>query len=105
MPSNNPDNPLPVEIQQEKAQAYFGACRKMVECLEALKAFDDRQRTVRPDHEQPGRRIALVEEAAERVYSVLIQREAMRLGFPEKFFADYDVPPEVRTRLGISRRK
>ena len=38
----DPDNPLAVEIQQEMAAAYFAACRKMVDSLEALKAFDER---------------------------------------------------------------
>jgi hypothetical protein len=103
MSSIDPDNPLAVEIQQEKAQAYFAACRKMVDCLEALKAFDD-HRTPRDDR-QPGPGVELVEEAAERVHSVLIQREAMKLGYPEKFFEDYDVPAEVRARLGTTRRR
>ena len=104
MSSTDSDNPLAVEIQQEKAQAYFAACRKMVDCLEALKSFDHTQRTTRDDKEA-ALRAQIVEEAAEKVYFVLIQREAMGLGYPENFLKDYDVPPEVSARLGASPRK
>ena len=32
----DPDNPLAAEIRHEMASAYFAACRKMVDALEAL---------------------------------------------------------------------
>ena len=94
-------NPIEVELLQEKAAAYFAACRKMVEALEALGRCDDS--SVR-NGEQARRRVELLEEAAERVYFVLIQREAMRLSYPEKFLEDYEVPLEVRQRLGPRKR-
>ena len=99
----DPDNPLAVEIQQEMAAAYFAACRKMVDSLEALKAFD-RAVASSLDNEQIMRRSELLEDAAERVYFVVIQREAMKLSCFEAFFQDYEIPDEVRTRLGPRRR-
>ena len=50
----DPDNPLAVEILQESGEAYFAACRKMVDSLEALRAFD--RAVARPvlDSEQIG---------------------------------------------------
>ena len=101
----DPDNPLAVEIQQEMAAAYFAACRKMVDSLEALKAFDRAVVSSIQDNEQITRRSELLEEAAERVYFVVIQREAMRLSCFEEFLEDYEIPDEVRTRLGPRRRK
>ena len=101
----DPDNPLAVEIQQEMAAAYFAACRKMVDSLEALKAFDRAVASSTLDNEQITRRSELLEDAAERVYFVVIQREAMKLSCFEEFFEDYEVPDEVRTRLGPRRRK
>ena len=101
----DPDNPLAVEIQQEMAGAYFAACRKMVDSLEALKAFDQAVASSTRDNEQIRRRSELLEEAAERVYFVVIQREAMKLSCFEKFFEDYEIPDEVRTRLEPKRRK
>ena len=98
----DPDNPLAVEIQQEMAAAYFAACRKMVDSLEALKDFD---RAVASSTEQIMRRSELLEDAAERVYFVVIQREAMKLSCFEEFYQDYEIPDEVRTRLGPTRRK
>lgn len=101
----DPDNPLAIEIQQEMAAAYFAACRKMVDSLEALKAFDRAVASSALDNEQIARRSELLEAACERVHFVVIQREAMRLAWFEAFFETYEVPDEVRTRLGPRRRK
>ena len=101
----DPNNPLAVEIQQEMAAAYFAACRKMVDSLEALKAFDRAVASSTLDNGQITRRAELLENAVERVYFLVIQREAMKLSGSEKFFEDYGVPGEVRKRLGPKRRK
>ena len=99
------DNPLAVEIRQEMAEAHFAACKKMVASLEALKAFDRTVASSTLDNEQIPRRSELLEEAGERVYSVVIQREAMQLSCFESFFEDYEIPGEVRKRMGPRRRK
>jgi hypothetical protein len=101
----DPNNPLAVEIQEEIAAAYFAACRKMVDSLEALKAFDRAVAFSTLDNEQIARRSELLEEAAERVYFVVIQREAIKLSGGRKFFDDYEVPNEVMARLGPRQRK
>jgi hypothetical protein len=98
-------NPIAVEIRQEMATAYFAACRKMVDSLEALKGFD---RTVASSALSNGaikRRAELLEHAAERVYCVIIQREAMKLPLRETFFDDYEIPSEVQARFGPKRRR
>jgi hypothetical protein len=104
MSLKDPDNPLAAELLQEMAETYFAACRKMVAALEALKAFD-RATASRPAKERIGHRSELVEEAAQRVHCVVIQREAMKLSGYEKFFEDYEIPEEVRKRLGARRTK
>ena len=104
MPLDDPDNPLAVEIQQETAAAYFAACKKMVDSLEALTAFDLTAHASR-DNERIRRRADLLEEAAERVYFVVIQREAMKLLCSGEFFDDYGIPADVRARLGPRRRR
>ena len=103
MSLDDPDNPLAIEIQQETAAAYFAACRKMVDSLEALKAHDHTAAPATRDSERT--RPALLDDAIERVYFVIIQREAMKLSCSEEFFEDYGVPAEVRTQLGPRRRK
>jgi len=100
----DPDNPLAVEIQQETAAAYFAACKKMVASLQALKAFDHALPSSPQDNKQITRRSKLLDDAVERVYFVVIQREAMKLSGYEQFFDNYEVPKEVRTRLGTRRR-
>ena len=101
----DPDNPLAVGIQQEMAAAYFAACRKMVDSLQALNAFDRSVGSSTHDNEQITRRSELLEDAVERVYFVVIQREAMKLSGYEEFFKHYEVPDEVRKRLGPKRHK
>jgi hypothetical protein len=96
----DPDNPFAVEILQESGEAYFAACRKMVDSLEALRAFDRAVALPVREEEQIARRSELLDNAAERVHFVLIQREAMKLSRSETFFEDYGVPAEVRARLG-----
>jgi hypothetical protein len=105
MPLFDPDNPLAAEIKQEMAESYFAACRKMVESLEALRAFDRGIAPATRDNERLTSRSELLEDAAERVHFVVIQREAMQLSGYEKFFEDYEVPNEVRTRLAPRRSK
>ena len=101
----DPDNPLAAEIKQEMAAAYFAACKKMVDSIDALQAFDRAVASSARDNEQIMRRSELCEEAAERVYFVVIQREAMKLRCSEEFFEDYEIPEEVRTRMGPRQRK
>lgn len=105
MPLDDPENPLMVEIQQETAAAYFAACRKMVAALEALQAFDRAPALSSANSDRSSRRSELLEDAAERIYFVVIQREAMKLSCSEEFYRDYAIPDEVRTRLGPRRRK
>jgi len=100
----DPDNPLAIEIQQETAEAYFAACKKMVASLKALKAFDHALPSSDRDNQQITRRSELFEDAVERVYFVVIQREAMKLSGYEQFFENYEVPDEVKMRLGTRRR-
>jgi hypothetical protein len=100
----DPDNPLAAEILQEAGEAYFSGCRTMVASLEALRAFD----LVAPsahDGEQVTRRSQLLDDAAERVHFVLIQRDAMQLSKSETFFEDYGIPADVKARVGQPPRK
>jgi hypothetical protein len=98
-------NPLAAELKQETANAYFAACKKMVDSLDALAAFDRTVASSTPDRAQISRRSELLADAAERVFYVLIQREAMKLSGYEQFFHSYGIPAEVRTRLGPKRQK
>lgn len=95
-----PDNPLAAEILQEAGQAYFSACKKMVSSLEALKAFDSAVSSTARDEKQLTRRSQLLDDAAERVHCVLIQRDAMQLSGSERFLEDYGIPAEVLARMG-----
>ena len=101
----DPESPLAAEILQEAGEVYFSACRKMVSSLEALRAFDSAVAPAARDDEQVARRSQLLDDAAERVYFVLVQRDAMQLSGSETFLEDYGVPAEVIARMGQRQRK
>ncbi|MBI3868259.1 MAG: hypothetical protein HY299_06970 [Verrucomicrobia bacterium] len=101
----DPDNPLAAEILQEAGAVYFSACKKMVSSLEALRAFDGAVGPEARDDERVARRSQLLDEAAERVYFVIVQGDAMRLSRSETFLDDYGVPGEVIARMGERQRK
>jgi hypothetical protein len=101
----NPDNPLSAEILQEAGQAYFSACKQMVRSLDALRAFDNAVRPRVRDHERVRRRSQLLDEAAERVHSVLVQRDAIKLSGYKTFVEDYGIPVEVLARMGRCHRE
>ena len=101
----DPDNPLAAEILQEAGEVYFSACKKMVSSLEALRAFDGAVAPAARDDERVARRSQLLDDAAERVYCVRVQRDAMQLSGSETFLEDYGVPAEVIARMGQRERK
>lgn len=101
----DPDNPLAAEILQEAGKAYFSGCRMMVASLEALRAFESCVAPSAHNGEHVTRRSQLLDDAAERVHFVLIQRDAMQLSRSETFLEDYGVPAEVIARLGKRHRK
>ena len=77
----------------------------MVASLEALAVFDRAVASSTSDKGQISRRAELLEETGERVFFVVIQREAMGLPCFEEFFKDYEIPDEVRMRLKPRREK
>jgi hypothetical protein len=101
----DPDNPLAAEILKEAGEAYFSGCRRMVASLEALRAFDHVVAPSAHDGEHVPPRSQLLDDAAERVHFVLIQRDAMQLSRSATFFEDYGVPAEVIARVGKCQRK
>src|SRR5258707_13925770 len=101
----DPDNPLAAEILQEAGEVYFSACKMMFSSLEALRVFDSAVGPAARDDERVERRSQLLDDAAERVYFVLVQRDAMELSRSETFLDDYGVPAEVITWMGQRKRK
>ena len=77
----------------------------MVSSLEALRAFDSAVGPAARDDERVAPRSQLLDDAAERVYFVLIQRDAMQLSGSETFFEDYGVSAEVIAWMGQRQRR
>jgi hypothetical protein len=93
------DNPLAAEVLAECAAAYFRTAKKMAASLKTLRDMDE-QISAAGNPEQHGRREEILAEAAESAWYFIIQREALKLPYYDELFADFDIPDEVRQRMG-----
>ena len=95
-------DPLDYEIWQEKAATLGRATEAFERALAAL------QRSEQEDDsgtERDRRREALVGDAGEALFNLVIQREACGLRNTEAFLKEYRLPAAVRLRMGVARRK
>lgn len=98
----SPDAPqaaLDYEIAQEKASTLGRMGRRLEERLAALAAFDAAAPVSPPDAEA---RRQLVAEAGQALWHFVIQREALGLRDAARVLRDYNVPDEVRNRMGMA---
>jgi len=94
-------NVLEYEILQQKAQTLGTLSRQVEQALAALRAFDAEAGGV----DRGVRRSALLDEAADRVWAFMIQRELCGLRSWEAVVKDYGIPREVLNRVGQIRPK
>ena len=99
MQSQFNENSLQVEILAEKATAYFATIRKMEAALATLRNFDALPK-VGSSSEHQKHREQLAARAAEKVWFFIIQREALKLPVYEELFSEFDIPDEIRLRMG-----
>jgi hypothetical protein len=97
-------NPIDYEIQQEKAATLARTTEKLEASLAAL-ATAERELAQAPSEALEALRARLLEEAAERLWYTVVQREAMGLTSHDALFETCRVPPLVRRRMGPRRRR
>lgn len=83
------------EVMGEKAGTLGRLGERLRIALERLAAHDAAGR------DDPDRRAALVDEAAEALWHVAIQRDLMRLPRNDRFLKECGAPPEVIRRMGV----
>jgi hypothetical protein len=92
---------LDYELREQKAHTLGTLSGQVEQGLAALRAFDaEAQGPDREDH-----RHTLLNEAADRVWAFMIQRELCGLRNWEAVVRDYGIPREVLNRVGQVRRK
>ena len=98
------------EIASEKAGSLARAGERLEAMLAALRAFDAATPTPPPASAPTEltiaaahRRDELVAEAAEALWYLLVQRDAIGPTRHEQIFAIYAVPADVRARIGPRR--
>ena len=91
-------NVLDTEIAQQKAQA-LGDLGQQVELALARLAASDASGTGPQDQRE-----ALLDDAADRVWSLMIQRELCGLRHWDAVVKAYAIPREVLNRMGRVRR-
>src|SRR3712207_2239274 len=87
---------LDYEIAQQKAQTLGNLGQQVEQALARLRAFDAAAQA--GDHS--ARRTALLDEAADRVWAFMIQRELSGLRSWQTVVSDYGIPREVLNRVG-----
>jgi len=110
-------DPIQAALEAELLREKAGTLSRMAQRLEkALAALDAGQRGglalldpppqsgEKDPRASAGReREKLLDEAAEALWYLIIQRELMGLGGEERVCRDYRVPAAVRARLGVRR--
>jgi len=91
MPTPDAQEAILREIQSEKAATLARAARGLERALAELEAAT------------PERRSEAFAEAAERLWCLVVQREAMGVLRHETLFETYRVPREVRLHMGPRR--
>lgn len=92
---------LDYELLQQKAHTLGSLGSQVEHALAALRAVDAEPQGVERDI----RRAALLDEAAQRVWAFMIQRELCGFRHWEAVVRDYGIPREVLNRVGQSRPK
>jgi Family of unknown function (DUF6665) len=91
---------LDYEILQEMAAALGRLGRRLEDALQALAEFD--AAGAASTDERRRERRALLLEAGDALWQLVVQREACGLRDSRQLMRDYRVPLEVQHRMGIS---
>ncbi|WP_460451077.1 DUF6665 family protein [Alsobacter sp. SYSU BS001988] len=89
-------NVLDAEIAQQKAEALGDMGRKVEQALARLREFDARDEAGR----EAGQRSRLLDDAAQKVWAFMVQRELCGLRHWEAVVKSYAIPREVLNRMG-----
>jgi aryl-alcohol dehydrogenase-like predicted oxidoreductase len=92
---------LDYELREQKAHTLGALSGQVEQALAALRAFDTEAHE--PDREH--RRHTLLDDAADRVWAFMIQRELCGLRNWDAVVKDYSIPREVLNRVGQVRGK
>jgi hypothetical protein len=91
---------LDYELAQQKAQTLGNLGHQVEQALTKLRAFDAQGDA----SARPAERSDLLDEAADRVWAFMIQRELSGLRCWETVVRDFGIPREVLNRMGrVSR--
>jgi hypothetical protein len=98
-------SPIDYEILEEKAATLARVTARLEAALAALEALDGEiARAEAPSAETLAQRANLLEEAAQWLWYVVIQREAVGVTSHDALFEAYRIPPQVRRLMGPKRR-
>ena len=92
-------NPLREEILQEQASALGHATRRLEAALSKLSELRAAGSGDRDALDQ------VLDAAGEAAWNLVVQRESCGLRNSEAVLRQYQVPPEVRLRMGVSAKR
>jgi hypothetical protein len=91
---------LDYEILAEKAQTLGFLGRQLEQSLEALRRFD----AVTSNGDSAMQRATLLDEAADRAWALMVQRELCGFRDWDVVVQDFGIPRDVLSRLGAIRQ-
>jgi hypothetical protein len=94
---------LQSEVMQEKAATLGRLTQTFERAFDALRAFEASCSQL--DQCRAAERQALIDEAAEALWYLVVQREACGLLNTEMVLREYRVPAAIRLRMGVTRRR
>jgi hypothetical protein len=106
MPQRDPyASPIDYEILEEKAATLARVTARFEATLAALEALEGEIAAVKsPSAEILAQRANLIGEAAQWLWYVVIQREAVGVTSHDALFEAYCIPPAVRRCMGPKRQ-
>ncbi|MCY6382877.1 DUF6665 family protein [Hoeflea prorocentri] len=93
---------LDYEIMAEMASSIGRAGKALEKALDALRAHDEVHDDV--DSDNPDKRRALVQTAADRAWALFIQYDMAGLSSQSQLIKRYAIPGEVLVRVGIRQK-
>lgn len=106
MPSpSDVNDSLQEQIRAEKVGALRRAVERLEAALQALAAFDSKQAGASGLASRAEQRADLLAEAGERLWCLIVQREAMGILRHDVVYDVLRIPGEVRRAMGPRRRR
>ncbi|MCT8266164.1 hypothetical protein NYQ83_02670 [Afifella sp. JA880] len=101
---SSPYDALEHEMMAERAASLSRMASRFEDALTAWRRLEDAAKAGDREPAIEDARARALDEAAQALWALVVQREALGLPGTERLMREYDVPRVLRARLGIVRK-